>query len=108
MHAASDPVSHPLSGRDVVVLRLVVDGLTNQAIASELHVSTSTVQAHVASGMRKVGARSRTRLAVRALRAGIVPYQQLGSTKHTVIVPYHSDRVATVCASQHVACRAWP
>jgi len=73
MHAASEPVAHPLSGREVAVVRLVVEGLTNRAIATELHVSTSTVQAHVSSGMRKLDARSRTQLAVRALRAGIVP-----------------------------------
>lgn len=73
MTAASDPISYGLSDRELAVIRLVVEGMTNQAIAGELHVSPSTVQAHVASGMRKLGARSRTQLAVRALRAGIIP-----------------------------------
>jgi DNA-binding NarL/FixJ family response regulator len=73
MHAAADRVTDTLSEREVAVVRLVVEGLTNRAIAGELHVSTSTIQAHVASGMRKLGARSRTQLAVRALRSGIVP-----------------------------------
>lgn len=68
-----DPITHTLSHREVAVIELILEGLTNRAIGSELHVSTSTVQAHVASAMRKLQARSRTHLAVRALRAGIVP-----------------------------------
>ena len=64
---------HTLSDREIAVVAHVVEGLTNRAIAMELHLSTSTVQAHVASGMRKLGARSRTHLAVRALREGIIP-----------------------------------
>jgi DNA-binding NarL/FixJ family response regulator len=43
-----------------------------------LHVSSSTVQAHVANAMRKLGASSRTQLAVRALREGIVPLHPEG------------------------------
>ena len=73
MNAASDFAAQALTDRELAVVRLVVEGMTNRAIAAELHLSTSTVQAHVASGMRKLGARSRTQLAVRALRASIVP-----------------------------------
>lgn len=73
MTARSQPISTALTEREIAVLTLVVEGLTNRAIALELHLSTSTVQAHVAAGMRKLQARSRTQLAVIALRAGIVP-----------------------------------
>jgi DNA-binding NarL/FixJ family response regulator len=62
-----------LSDRELAVARLVVEGMTNRAIAEELHLSTSTVQAHVASAMRKLQASSRTQLAVSVLRRGIVP-----------------------------------
>jgi DNA-binding NarL/FixJ family response regulator len=62
-----------LSDRELAVARLVVEGMTNRAIAQELHLSTSTVQAHVASAMRKLQASSRTQLAVRVLRRGLVP-----------------------------------
>ena len=67
------PAAGTLSEREIAVVRLVVEGLTNSVIAQELHLSRSTVEAHVASGMRKLQARSRTQLAVRALRLGLVP-----------------------------------
>ena len=73
MAAPFDSHSHTLSEREVDVVRLVVEGLTNREIALELHVSTRTAEAHVATAMRKLQARSRTRLAVLALREGIVP-----------------------------------
>jgi DNA-binding NarL/FixJ family response regulator len=66
-------IPHTLSDREVDVVTLVVAGLTSRGIALELHLSTRTVEAHVAKAMRKLGARSRTRLAVLALRDGIVP-----------------------------------
>lgn len=69
----SQPAASPLTNREIAVARLVVEGMTNRSIASELNLSMSTVQAHVASGMRKLGARSRTQLAVAVLRAGVVP-----------------------------------
>ena len=73
MPAPLQPAADTLSERELAVVELVVEGLTNRAIASQLHLSRSTVEAHVASGMRKLQARSRTQLAVRALRLGLVP-----------------------------------
>ena len=73
MTGPSQPIADTLSARETAVVTLVVEGLTNSAIAQEMHLSRSTVEAHVASGMRKLGARSRTQLAVRALRLGLVP-----------------------------------
>jgi DNA-binding NarL/FixJ family response regulator len=63
----------PLTTREVEIVTLVVDGLTNPEIGRRLHISSRTVQSHVAAAMRKVEARSRTQLAVTALRAGVVP-----------------------------------
>ena len=65
-------IPQTLSDREVDVVKLVVEGLTNREIALELHLSTRTIEAHVATAMRKLQARSRTRLAVLALRDGIV------------------------------------
>lgn len=76
MGARSDDKSlagRPLSAREVDVVGLVVDGLTNPEIAQRLHITQSTAQAHVASAMAKLEARSRTQLAVYALRRGIFP-----------------------------------
>jgi DNA-binding NarL/FixJ family response regulator len=65
--------SDPLSKREVEVVRLVVEGLSDAEIAGMLHVSLGTAKAHVANARRKLGARSRTQLAVLALRHRIVP-----------------------------------
>jgi NarL family two-component system response regulator LiaR len=61
--------------RELDVIRLVVAGLSNQEIADDLGLSARTVQAHIASAMAKTGARTRTQLAVCALRRGWVPLE---------------------------------
>lgn len=66
-----------LTCREVQVVSLVVEGCTNPEIARELVISPRTVQSHVASAMRKLDARSRTQLAVAALRRGVVPLRPL-------------------------------
>ena len=42
----------------------MAQGRTNDEIAAELYISTSTVKAHLASLMRKLGARNRVELAM--------------------------------------------
>ncbi len=54
--------------REIEVLDLVSDGLSNRDIAARLYLSHRTVEKHIESLLRKTGARSRTQLA--ALRAG--------------------------------------
>ena len=54
----------PLTAREEEVLVPVAQGRTNDEIASELFISTSTVKAHLASLMRKLGARNRVELAM--------------------------------------------
>lgn len=61
-----------LSTRELEVLALVVGGLDNTEIAQRLALSPRTVQSHVSSCLRKTGTRTRTQLAVAALRRGIV------------------------------------
>jgi DNA-binding NarL/FixJ family response regulator len=67
-----------LSPRELEVLRLVVEGLTNQEIADRLGLARRTVQAHVANALEKTQTRSRTQLAVFALRSGLVPLHAPG------------------------------
>jgi DNA-binding NarL/FixJ family response regulator len=67
----------PLTTREIEIVTLVVEGLTNPEIGKRLHISARTVQSHVAAAMRKLEARSRTQLAVTALRAGVVPLEPL-------------------------------
>jgi DNA-binding NarL/FixJ family response regulator len=61
--AARQPLE-PLTAREEEVLVPVAQGRTNDEIATELFISTSTVKAHLASLMRKLGARNRVELAM--------------------------------------------
>jgi LuxR family maltose regulon positive regulatory protein len=60
-----------LSERELEVLRLVADGLTNHAIAERLVISEHTVNRHVANILRKLGLGSRTAAASLAGRYGL-------------------------------------
>ncbi|GAB4098077.1 helix-turn-helix transcriptional regulator [Sinomonas halotolerans] len=62
---------HSLSPRELQVLRLIVRGLTNRAIAGELFLSERTVHRHVSSIFDKLGVSSRTQAATRAIDSGI-------------------------------------
>ncbi len=54
------------------VLRMVVDGKENAAIARELFVSPATVKNHVSNILAKLGAENRLQAAVRAVRDSLV------------------------------------
>lgn len=62
-----------LSPRELEVVRLMLTGLTNPAIAQALSRSPKTIAAQLNSAMRKYGVTSRTALAVNVTRAGITP-----------------------------------
>jgi DNA-binding NarL/FixJ family response regulator len=55
------------SHRERQVLQLVASGSTNQQIASQLHLSESTVKCHLASSFRKLGVSSRAEAATAVL-----------------------------------------
>ena len=59
---AAQPLE-PLSPREEEVLRTVARGLTNAEIARDMHLSLSTVKAHIASLMTKLGVRNRVEIA---------------------------------------------
>ncbi|HEY9869850.1 MAG TPA: response regulator transcription factor [Candidatus Obscuribacterales bacterium] len=61
-----------LSSRELEVLRLVVEGLTNQEIASKLILSVETVKSHVRHIMDKMAVSDRTQAAVKAVRDRLV------------------------------------
>lgn len=65
------PGQHGLSPREVQVLRLIVQGLTNRAIGTELFLSERTVQRHVSNIFDKLGVTSRTQAATHAIDLGI-------------------------------------
>jgi DNA-binding NarL/FixJ family response regulator len=63
----------PLTDREEEVLATVARGRTNSEIADELHISLSTVKAHLASLMNKLGARNRVEIAMWAFETGRIP-----------------------------------
>ena len=69
--AAPEPVE-PLTPREMDVLQLLVEGLTNQAIAQMLGLSAGTVKGYVQTILRKLGVADRTQAAVWAIRAGLI------------------------------------
>jgi NarL family two-component system response regulator LiaR len=65
------PTPDPLTQREVEVLKLVANGLSNQEIADSLSVSEATVRTHVSHILRKLHIASRTQAALYALREGL-------------------------------------
>jgi two-component system, NarL family, response regulator LiaR len=61
-----------LSGRELDVLKRMVDGKSNPEIAAELHLSTNTIKTHVRGIMNKLSVDDRVQAAVVALRTGLV------------------------------------
>jgi NarL family two-component system response regulator LiaR len=61
-----------LSERELEVLRLVADGLSNATIAEKLVISEKTVKSHVSNILSKLHLADRTQAAVYAWRQGIV------------------------------------
>ncbi len=61
-----------LTAREYEVLKLVVDGKSNQQIAMELNISEHTSKAHVCNIIQKLVVDDRTQAAVKAIREGIV------------------------------------
>ena len=61
-----------LSERELDVLRLVADGLSNREIADSLHLAEGTVKNYVSNILGKIGARDRTQAALRARELGLL------------------------------------
>ena len=65
------PAENPLSEREVQVLRLVAQGLSNKEIADRIVVSERTVRAHVSNILNKLHLANRTQAALYAIREGL-------------------------------------
>jgi DNA-binding NarL/FixJ family response regulator len=61
-----------LTPREIQVLELVAEGLSNKRIAARLDISDQTVKFHVSSISGKLGAANRTDAVRRALRRGLI------------------------------------
>ncbi len=68
---APQPLIEPLTERELQVLRLLAEGLSNQAIAGQLIVALGTVKTHTASVYRKLDVISRSQAVARARDLGL-------------------------------------
>jgi DNA-binding NarL/FixJ family response regulator len=66
----------PLSPREMEILELVTQGMSNRQIAYNLGISHQTVKNHMTSILGKLGVADRTQAAVYALRHGWVPLRE--------------------------------
>jgi DNA-binding NarL/FixJ family response regulator len=72
---ASTPIQdmpNPLSGREVEILGLVSEGLSNREIADRLVISEGTVKNHLTNILSKLGARDRMQATIKAKELGII------------------------------------
>lgn len=67
-----DIFSEELTEREIEVLRELVAGESDAAIAEKLFISLRTVKGHIQSMRDKTGFRNRTELAVRARESGLI------------------------------------
>ena len=70
--ASHEVGSDPLTPRELEVLELVAEGLSNRAIGRRLGTSDHTAKFHVNTILYKLGARTRTDAVVRAVRRGVL------------------------------------
>jgi NarL family two-component system response regulator YdfI len=68
----AEELAEPLSERELEVLDLLAEGISNKLIAHRLSISEHTVKTHVASIFAKLGASSRTEAVSQAIRRGLV------------------------------------
>ncbi len=63
--------AHPFSPRELEVLQLIAEGLSNQEIAARLILSLNTVKGHTRKIYGKLGVNSRTQAVAKAQALGI-------------------------------------
>jgi DNA-binding NarL/FixJ family response regulator len=68
----AQPQPHPLSNREVEIVRLLARGATNREIAATLVLAEGTVKNHLTNILGKLGARDRAQAALIARDLGII------------------------------------
>ncbi|MBN2149664.1 MAG: hypothetical protein JW726_19910 [Anaerolineales bacterium] len=71
--SSSANLIEPLSERELQVLRLIADGLSNNEIAGRLYITLSTVKGHASNIFGKLGVKNRTQAVAQARSLGLLP-----------------------------------
>jgi NarL family two-component system response regulator YdfI len=64
--------SSTLTSRELEILEMMAEGMSNRAIAGRLKISRHTVKFHVASILTKLAAHSRTEAVTLGVRQGLI------------------------------------
>ncbi len=68
----NQPTHYNLSDRELEILQLLAQGLSNADIAQQLYLTDGTVRNYTSEIFKKLGVNDRTQAAVVALRYGLV------------------------------------
>jgi DNA-binding NarL/FixJ family response regulator len=68
----NDGLPEPLTERELDVLRLLAQGLSNREIGHKLSLTEGTVKNYVTNVLQKIGARDRTQAALRGRELGLI------------------------------------
>ena len=70
--AQQEALAEPLTERELQILRLLTDGLSNKDVGERLYLSPDTVKSHLVNVYRKLGVESRAYAVAVAIRRGLV------------------------------------
>ena len=86
------PSGASLSGRELEILRLLSEGLTNREIAGRLHLSENTVKGHAKEIFDKLDVHNRVEAVMRATRArpAVATARRAAPLPVRVSLPTHS------------------
>ena len=76
----TDVQTNCLTGRELEVLKMIADGLSNRQIAGEMVISENTVKGHVSNILSKLHLTDRTQAAVFAWKQGLVRREDIDYT----------------------------
>jgi len=72
MHGPVEEIVEPLTPREMDVLEMLAEGLSNKMIAHRLSISDHTAKFHVNSILAKLNAGTRTEAVTRGIRLGLI------------------------------------
>lgn len=73
-----DDLIEPLSARELEIISLIAEGLSNKEIATALFISISTVKGHTSNIFGKLSVKNRTEAVSRGRRMGLIPRNDPG------------------------------